>query len=102
MLDRAWSDVEDHLVRRNVAGAGNPVGGVRFEVLRHYDVGRKYDLVAHDRARRVALIELDEGPIMLSNVVAVDNATLAVGFSVAVAFEAVDDDLSIPVFKPIS
>jgi uncharacterized OB-fold protein len=50
----------------------------------------------------VALIELDEGPIMLSNVVVVDNATLAVGSSVAVAFEAVDDDLSIPVFKPVS
>ena len=50
----------------------------------------------------VALIELDEGPIMLSNVVDVDNAKLAVGFPVAVAFEAVDDELSIPVFKPVS
>ena len=49
----------------------------------------------------VALIELDEGPIMLSNVVGVDNAKLAVGSSVAVAFEAVDDDLTIPVFKPV-
>jgi uncharacterized OB-fold protein len=48
----------------------------------------------------VALIELDEGPIMLSNVVGVDNAKLAVGLPVAVAFEAVDDDLTIPVFKP--
>ena len=50
----------------------------------------------------VALIELDEGPIMLSNVVGVDNAKLAVGFSVAVAFETVDDELTIPVFKPVS
>ncbi len=48
----------------------------------------------------VALIELDEGPIMLSNVVGVDNATLAVGLPVAVAFEAVDESLAIPVFKP--
>lgn len=48
----------------------------------------------------VALIELDEGPIMLSNVVAIDNATLAVGLPVAVAFEAVDESLIIPVFKP--
>jgi hypothetical protein len=48
----------------------------------------------------VALIELDEGPIMLSNVVGVDNAELAVGSPVAIAFEAVDDELSIPVFKP--
>jgi uncharacterized OB-fold protein len=48
----------------------------------------------------VALIELDEGPIMLSNVIDVDNAKLAVGFPVQVAFEAVDESLAIPVFKP--
>lgn len=48
----------------------------------------------------VALIELAEGPIMLSNVVAIDNAKLAVGLPVAVAFETVDESLTIPVFKP--
>jgi uncharacterized protein len=48
----------------------------------------------------VALIELDEGPIMLSNVIATDDAKLAIGLPVAVAFEAVDESLSIPVFKP--
>jgi uncharacterized protein len=48
----------------------------------------------------VALIELDEGPVMLSNVVGVDPANVAVGLPVAVAFEAVDDSLSIPVFEP--
>ena len=47
----------------------------------------------------VALIELDEGPIVLSNVVDVDNAKLAVGQPVQVAFEKLDDDLAIPVFK---
>ena len=48
----------------------------------------------------VALIELDEGPIMLSNVVAIDNAKLAVGLPVAVAFEAMDESLTVPVFEP--
>ena len=48
----------------------------------------------------VALIELDEGPIMLSNIVDADPATLAVGQAVRVAFERVDAELSIPVFKP--
>jgi uncharacterized protein len=48
----------------------------------------------------VALIELDEGPVMLSNVVGVDPAELAVGLPVAVAFETVDDSLAIPVFAP--
>ena len=49
----------------------------------------------------VALIEIDEGPIMLSNVVDVDNAKLAVGFPVQVAFETIDEGLAIPVFKPL-
>ena len=48
----------------------------------------------------VALIELDEGPIMLSNVVDIDNARLEVGCPVQVAFEAMGESLSIPVFKP--
>jgi len=48
----------------------------------------------------VALIELDEGPVMLSNVIGVDPAKLAVGLPVAVAFEAVDESLAIPVFTP--
>ena len=48
----------------------------------------------------VALIELDEGPIMLSNVIDVDNAKLTIGLAVRIAFEAMDESLSIPVFAP--
>jgi hypothetical protein len=48
----------------------------------------------------VALIELDEGPILLSNVIDVDNARLAVGLDVRIAFERLDEALSIPVFVP--
>ncbi len=48
----------------------------------------------------VSLVELDEGPIVLSNVVEVDNAKLEVGMPVEVAFEPMDDGLAIPVFKP--
>lgn len=48
----------------------------------------------------VALIELAEGPIMLSNVVDADLSTLAVGQPVKVAFDRIDQDLTIPVFKP--
>ena len=48
----------------------------------------------------VSLIELDEGPILLSNVVDVDHATMEVGQPVRVAFESIDQDLAIPVFKP--
>jgi uncharacterized OB-fold protein len=48
----------------------------------------------------VALIELEEGPIMLSNVVGVDHTKVAVGLPVSVAFEAIDESLAMPVFKP--
>ena len=48
----------------------------------------------------VALIELDEGPILLSNVIDVENAKLAAGLDVRIAFERLDDALSIPVFVP--
>jgi len=37
---------------------------------------------------------------MLSNVVGVGHAKIAVGLPVAVAFEAMDESLAIPVFKP--
>ena len=38
---------------------------------------------------------------MLSNVVDVDNARLAVGQPVRVTFEKLDADLAIPVFTPV-
>jgi len=56
----------------------------------------------HKVPYNVALIELDEGPIMLSNVIGVDNARLAVGLPVQAAFEVIDESLAIPVFKPVS
>lgn len=49
----------------------------------------------------VSLIELDEGPIMLSNVVEIDNAKMAVGLPVQVAFQPLDDEVTLPVFKPV-
>jgi uncharacterized protein len=48
----------------------------------------------------VSLIELDEGPIMLSNVIDIDNAELKVGQPVEVAFEKVNEEVTIPVFRP--
>ena len=61
---------------------------------------RAYHPAWEGKVPDVALIELDEGPIMLSNVVEVDNAKLEVGLPVRVAFEAMDESLS--VFKPAS
>jgi uncharacterized OB-fold protein len=48
----------------------------------------------------VALIELAEGPTMMSNVVGCEVETVAIGMPVGVAFEAYSEAVTVPVFKP--
>lgn len=48
----------------------------------------------------VALIRLDEGPTMMSNVVQCDPETLKIGDRVEVLFEDWSKDISIPKFSP--
>jgi hypothetical protein len=47
------------------------------------------------------LIQLDEGPKMMSNVVQCDPETLVVGSPVQVVFEDWSDEISVPQFRPI-
>ncbi len=46
----------------------------------------------------VAVVELEEGPRLLTNITGVDPAALRCGMSVTVTFEDVSADLSIPKF----
>ena len=48
----------------------------------------------------VALVELEEGTRLVSNVVGVDPGELRVGMPVEVEFVAFDDDLTLPQFRP--
>ena len=49
----------------------------------------------------IAVIELEEGPRMMSNVVGCDPSDVAIDMPVQVAFEPIDDsDTMLPVFKP--
>lgn len=48
----------------------------------------------------VALVELAEGPRMMTNLVAVDPAQVKIGLPVKVQFEAITDELSLPKFVP--
>ncbi|MGB5759019.1 MAG: Zn-ribbon domain-containing OB-fold protein [Acidimicrobiales bacterium] len=49
----------------------------------------------------IAIVELTEGPRLLSNVVNCDPADVHVGMALSVTFEAVDDsDVRLPVFTP--
>jgi len=49
----------------------------------------------------VALIKLDEGPTMMSNVVQCDPEALQIGDLVQVLFEDWSEDVSIPQFRPV-
>ncbi len=48
----------------------------------------------------VAMIELAEGPIMMSNVVGTEPAKVKVGDAVTVDYEPIDEAVTIPVFRP--
>ena len=48
----------------------------------------------------LALIELDEGPTMMSNVVEIDAQNVAIGLPVEVVFEEWSDEITIPKFRP--
>ena len=49
----------------------------------------------------IAVVELEEGPRMMTNIVECDPADLRVGMDVRVAFEVIDhSDITLPVFVP--
>lgn len=50
----------------------------------------------------IAVVELQEGPRMISNVVGVEPSKVEVGMAVHVAFESIDDsNVVLPVFSPV-
>jgi uncharacterized OB-fold protein len=48
----------------------------------------------------VAMIQLDEGPIVITNVVDVKNEAIKVGMPVKVVFEPATDEVTLFKFKP--
>ena len=49
-----------------------------------------------------AIVELDEGPRMMTNVVDCDADDVAAGMPVEVTFRTIDEETAIPVFRPKS
>jgi uncharacterized OB-fold protein len=49
----------------------------------------------------VALVKLDAGPTLISNVVGIDPQEVQVGLRVTAVFERVTDDVAIPQFTPL-
>lgn len=48
------------------------------------------------------VVELAEGPFMVSNLVGVDHDAIAVGTPVEVTFVDLDDDLTLPQFRNVT
>jgi hypothetical protein len=48
----------------------------------------------------VAMVQLDDGPLIMSNIVECDVEAVAIGMRVSVVFEPVGEDLAIPLFVP--
>jgi uncharacterized OB-fold protein len=56
----------------------------------------------HERVPYVAaIVELEEGPRVMTNVRGVPFDELAAGMTLVVDFEAISDDVTIPVFRPV-
>ncbi len=49
----------------------------------------------------IALVSLDEGPTMMTNVVNCDLEALAIGMDLQVQFRRYSDEISVPVFAPV-
>lgn len=49
----------------------------------------------------VAMIELDEGPRLMANVIDCAPESVRIGMAVSVAFEPVSAEVAIPVFRPV-
>jgi uncharacterized OB-fold protein len=68
-----------------------------FGVFRH-----AYNDAWRDRVPyAVALVKLDAGPTLISNIVDVDPKNVHVGQRVTMVFERIGDDLAIPQFTPL-
>jgi len=54
-----------------------------------------------DLPYNVAQIELEEGPRITASVTHVENVDLRIGLEVVVAFERVNDEVTLPRFRPV-
>ncbi len=56
---------------------------------------------ADEQPYNVALVKLDEGPLMYTNVVGTDNDKLAIGMRLEAVFEPATDEITMPRFRAV-
>ena len=79
----------DQLVWEDASGAGT---------IASYTVVRRGVSADFEAPYMISLIDLDEGPRMMSQIVGADPEELAVGLSVRVDFAAWSEDITLPLF----
>ena len=77
------------------AEAASGGGTVYSSVVVHHPLA-----AAFDRPYAVALVELDEGVRIVSNVVGLPPGEVRIGLPVRLSFERCDDELTLPLFRP--
>ena len=84
-------------------------GSLEWDSVRSSGRGEVYSFVVHHHPPvpgfqvpfAVALIELEEGTRLVSNLIGIDPPDVTIGLPVEVTFEAIgDDDFSVPLFRP--
>jgi uncharacterized OB-fold protein len=56
---------------------------------------------AQETPYNVAIVELDEGPRLVTNIIGCQNEALRIGMEVEVTFDDVTDEITLPRFRPM-
>jgi uncharacterized OB-fold protein/acyl dehydratase len=72
-------------------------GTIYSFVVNHYP-----QVPSFDYPLPVGLIELEEGTRLVADIIGIDAAEVAVGMPVQAEFVAVDDEMTLPMFRPVS
>lgn len=73
----------------------------RGTVFSYVVVHQKYHpAFAEEVPYNVAVVELEEGPRLTTKITGVENDVVDVGIAVEVGFEDVNDEISLPLFRP--
>lgn len=84
--------------------------GLEWDERASTGTGTVYSYVVTHEPRRagfeyplvVALIDLDDGVRFVSNIVGVEPADVSIGMRVQVEYEDLDEELTVPRFRPVS
>ena len=87
----------DDLSWEHVSGRGKVYS---FTVV-HRSADVRFQEIASQNPYVFALIELDEGPKLISNLINCEIDSIAIGASVQIIFEKINSDITLPKFAPL-